>query len=197
MTPEMTVRSVQSWYCARTKPKHEHIAAGNIAKRLGLEVFHPRFRMERATRRGVVRVVEPLFPCYIFVRVPGAVCPDEIRYLTGVSSLVQFGQKIAVVPDPVIEDLRRCFDDQEPFAVQESLAPGTEVTVAEGALMGSHGIVVRAMPARERVQILLDFLGQTTLAEVDRKTLSVEGRSLADLLPGLANPFRVGVVTQR
>ena len=56
------------WYCARTQPKHEHIAAAGVARKLDLEVFHPRLRIEKATRRGVVRFVEPLFPCYIFVR---------------------------------------------------------------------------------------------------------------------------------
>jgi transcriptional antiterminator RfaH len=190
----MTICSAQSWYCARTKPKHEHIAASSVAKHLGLEVFLPRLRLERATRRGTVRVVEPLFPCYIFVRSPETACPDEIRYLTGISSLVQFGQKIATVPDDVVEDLRRCFDDQEPFSVQDHFVPGAEVTVAEGAFLGSQGVVVRVLPARERVQILLDFLGRTTVAEVDRKSLSLENRCLADLLPALANPDRMGML---
>jgi len=63
---------------------------------------------------------------------------------------------------------------------------GSEVRVAEGSLLGSQGIVVRLMPARQRVQILLDFLGQTTLAEVDRKSLVVEDESVADLMPRLA-----------
>jgi len=30
-----------AWYCARTKPKHEHIAAANLRKNLNLEVFIP------------------------------------------------------------------------------------------------------------------------------------------------------------
>ena len=37
-----------------------------------------------------------------------------------------------------------------------------------------------------RTWILLDFLGQTTLAEVDRKSLIVEDESVADLMPRLA-----------
>src|SRR2546430_1851078 len=88
-----------AWYCARTQPKHEHIAAGNMARRLGLEVFHPRLRLERATRRGVVRVIEPLFPCYIFVRCHLEERIDEIRYINGISSFVHFGQRIPSVPD--------------------------------------------------------------------------------------------------
>src|SRR6516164_4776712 len=91
------------WYCARTQPKHEHIAAANLTKRLGLEVFHPRLRLERATTRGVMRVVEPLFPCYIFVKCKLEDGIDDIRYVTGISSLVHFGHRIPIVPEAVIE----------------------------------------------------------------------------------------------
>src|SRR5437879_4850833 len=157
-----------AWYCARTQPKHEHIAAASLARRLGLEVFHPRLRLERATRRGVVRVIEPLFPCYIFVRCHLEERIDEIRYINGISSFVHFGQRIPSVPDQVIDELRQCFESEEPMAVEDRILPGSEVTVAEGAFLGARGVVVRTLPARQRVQILLEFLGRTTLTEVDR-----------------------------
>src|SRR5215471_9001247 len=94
---ESHVQGVE-WYCARTQPKHEHIAAARLSKQLGLEIFHPRLRLERATRRGVVRVVEPLFPCYLFVRCRLDERINDIRYVSGISSLVHFGSKIPVVP---------------------------------------------------------------------------------------------------
>jgi hypothetical protein len=71
--------------------------------------------------------------------------------------------------------------------VEDRLQPGMEVTVSEGALLGSRGVVVRVLPARQRVQILLDFLGRTTVAEVERRTLIVSDQSWADLIPGLSN----------
>src|SRR5438309_8963973 len=145
--------ALPAWYCARTQPKHEHIAAAGLTRNLGLEVFHPRLRMERATRRGPVRVIESLFPCYVFVRCLRERL-DEIRYATGVSSLVHFGQKIPIVPDPVIEELQQCFETEEPMSVQDRLYPGAEVTLAEGPFLGSHGIVLRVLPAKQRVQIL-------------------------------------------
>lgn len=175
-----------AWYCVRTQPKHEHIAAATLTRNLGLEVFHPRLRLERATRRGVVRVVEPLFPCYLFVRCSLGERSDEIRYVSGVSSLVHFGQKIPVVPDQVIDELRQCFEAEEPMSVEDRLYPGAEVSVAEGAFLGFSGIVVRLLPARQRVQILLEFLGRTTIAEVDRKSLTTENYSVANLVPSLA-----------
>ena len=177
-----------AWYCARTQPKHEHIAAANLSARLGLEVFHPRVRLERATRRGPVRVIEPLFPCYLFVRCELEQWLDDIRFVSGISSLVHFGQEIPSVPDDVIEDLRQCFESQEPMAVEDRLFVGAEVTIAEGAFLGSRGIVVRVLPARRRVQILLDFLGRATLTEVDRCSVSTDDMSLAVLMPGLARP---------
>jgi transcriptional antiterminator RfaH len=177
-----------AWYCARTKPKHEHIAAANIGKRLGLEVFHPRLRLERATRRGVVRLVEPLFPCYIFICCILENSCDEIRHVTGISSLVHFGQKIPAVPDAAILELKQCFESEEPMVVEDGFIPGTEVKIAEGVFMGFSGKVVRTLSAGQRVQILLDFLGRVTLTEVDRKWLKAENRRVADLLPLLATP---------
>jgi len=177
-----------AWYCARTKPKHEHIAAANVGKRLGLEVFHPRLRLEKATRRGMVRVVEPLFPCYIFVRCNLENFSDEIRHITGISSLVHFGRKIPAVPDDAIVELKQCFESEEPMAVKDGVIPGAEVQIAEGIFMGFSGMVVRTLSAGQRVQILLDFLGRVTLAEVDRKSLRVENRRVADLIPLLATP---------
>jgi transcriptional antiterminator RfaH len=177
--------STEAWYCARTKPKHEHLVAANLRRNLGLEVFHPRLKMERTTQRGVVRVVESLFPCYIFVRCVVEQKADEIRYVSGMSSLVRFGDKIAVVPDDVIEELTVCFNTDEPLPVEDSLNSGTEVTVAGGAFMGFHGVVLRVLPAKQRVQVLLDFLGRTTVAEVDRKSLKTD-RRIVDLVPTLA-----------
>jgi len=175
-----------AWYCARTKPKHEHIAAANLSRTLGLEVFHPRLRMERATRRGVVRVIEPLFPCYIFLRCSMENLLSEIRYVAGISSLVHFGQRIPPVPDHVIDDLKECFHAEEPMAVDDGLVPGAEVTIATGAFLGSRAIVLQVLPAKQRVQVLLDILGRPTLAEVDRCSVAPDNLCMADLVPSLA-----------
>ena len=175
----------KAWYCARTKPKHEHIAAANLNRTLGLEVFNPRLRMERATRRGVVRTIEPLFPCYVFVQC-GSSAWNDIRFVTGVSSLVRFGQRITPVPDPVIQELKECFEAEEPLEVEDRLFPGAEVAVAEGAFRGFQAVVLRVLPSKQRVQILLDILGRQTLVELDRCAVTLENQAVADLMPSLA-----------
>jgi transcriptional antiterminator RfaH len=175
-----------AWYCARTKPKHEHIAAATLRKNSGLEAFLPRVRMERATRRGAVHSIEPLFPCYLFVRCSLDEKMDEIKHSNGVNGLVKFGGKAAVVADSIIEELQDCFENDEPMNVENRLTPGSEVSVAGGAFDGMRALVLRNMPAKQRVQILLDILGQPTPVEVDRNAVVVRENTLAHLAPTLA-----------
>ena len=180
--------SKSEWYCARTKPKHEHIAAATVGKRLGLEVLHPRLSLRRATRRGVVHVVGPLFPCYVFVRCVLEHDLDDIRHLPGIRGLVHFGNRIPAVPDATIFEFKRHFDSEEPMVVKDGVMVGAEAKIANGPFVGFSGMVIQALSASQRVQILLDFLGRVTLTEVDRKSLRVENRRLADILPLLAAP---------
>lgn len=175
-----------NWYCARTKPKHEHIAAANLRKNLGIEVFNPRLRLDKVTRRGLVRVVEPLFPCYIFIRCELEARQNEIRYTNGVSSLVHFGGRIPYVPDEIIQELQECFDGPEPMVVEDSVVPGDEVVMADGAFAGMSALVLRVLPARQRVQILLEMMGRPTSVEIDRNSIAFDRNTLVDRVPLLA-----------
>ena len=90
------------------------------------------------------------------------------------------------MPDAVIRELKECFDAEAALEVENPLVPGTEVLIADGAFQGFQAIVLRALPARRRVRVLLDILGRSTPVEVDRASISPEHRSMADLLPTLA-----------
>jgi transcriptional antiterminator RfaH len=177
-----------AWYCARTKPKHEHLAAAHLLRNLNLEVFHPQLRVERVTQRGVVRVVEPLFPCYIFVRCVIEECLDEIQYANGVHSLLHFGQRIPPVADDIIQELRECFLAEDTLTVHDQISPGDEITIGDGAFAGMRAYVLRLMPAKKRVQVLLEVLGGMTPVEVNRCSVVLVKNSLAELVPILAAP---------
>ena len=145
-------------------------------------------RIERATRRGVVRVSEPLFPCYIFFRCLIDEKLGEIQRTSGVSTVVHFAHKIPKIADTVIEEFKECFEGEETMTVEDRLSPGDEVIVAEGAFRGMRAFVLRVMPARRRVQVLLDVLGRPTPAELDENSVVVEGNGVANLVPMLAAP---------
>ena len=175
-----------AWYCARTKPKHEHIAAATLLKSSEVEAFLPRVRIERATRRGPVRTIEPLFPCYLFVRCVLEEKIDEIKHTNGIHGFVKFGGKVPMLEDAIIEELQNCFENDEPMTLEHRLVPGSEVSVAGGAFDGMRAHVLRNMPAKRRVQILLDILGQPTPVEVDRGAVVLIENTMAHLAPALA-----------
>ena len=183
-----------AWYCARTKPKHEHLAAAHLRRNLDLEVFHPQLRVERATQRGVVRVLEPLFPCYIFVRCVLEEKLNDIQRTNGIHSLVHFRHHIPTVPDSILDELQECFGAEDTMTVEDRISPGDEITIGTGAFAGMRAFVLRLMPARKRVQVLLDILGGPTPVEVDRCSVVLDRNTLADLAPVLATSHQESVL---
>lgn len=179
-----------AWYTVRIKPKHEHIAAANMRKNLGIEVFFPRLQMEKLTRRGLVSVTEPLFPCYIFARCVLEDRLNDIQHLVGVKKIVSFGGKVPSVPDVIIADLQACFENTEIIEIQSDFQSGDEVTVTQGAFVGMSAYVLKNLPAKKRVQILLDMLGQPATVEVEQDAVTLNRSSLVDLAPNLAASIR-------
>jgi transcriptional antiterminator RfaH len=135
-----------------------------------------------------VRVMEPLFPCYIFIRCVVEECVNDIQHVSGISRLVQFGNKFPQVADVIIEELKSCFGAGDLLVVENRLAPGDEVTVATGAFAGMSAQVLKSLPAKKRVQILLDILGRPTTVEVGSESVKLTRNTLADLVPILAAP---------
>ena len=175
-----------AWYCIRTKPKHDHIAAANLRRNLGLEVFNPSLRFERTTRNGIRRVTEPLFPCYVFVRCVLEESIDDIQHANGVATLVHFGTRVPPIADSVIEELQRLFPVAEPLSVEDKILPGEEVAVGDGPFLGMKAVVLRVLPARQRVQVLLEILGRPAPLEIDWNFVVRESRNtVAHLAPVL------------
>lgn len=163
-----------SWFCLRSKQKNEHIAAGHLKNNLGLEVFAPRIRFKRATQRGAAWVTDALFPSYLFARYDLHQLSHVVHYSPGIKGVVHFGGKWPTIPDDVIEDLRRIYADQNVHVIDPLPEAGDSVQIAGGAFHGLRAVVTRVMSSRERVAVLLDFLGRQTMVEVDVKDVVKE-----------------------
>jgi transcriptional antiterminator RfaH len=155
------------WYCIRTQPRREHVAAANLRQLGEVAVFHPRLRVHKATRRGPVWFHEPLFPGYMFARFILSLCIDKVRYAGSVADIVHFGGCWPAVPDEVMRELQSSLAGEEVYEVPSVFHAGDEVRIAEGPLIGLAAIVRRYIPASRRVQVLLDFLGQGASVELD------------------------------
>jgi len=161
----------QHWYCLRSQIKREHLAAKVLKSRWELEVCLPRISHRKKTARGPVRFVEPLFPGYLFAQFDAVEHLRVVRSTEGVSGLVHFNGKVIPVGEEVIRGLQSLAKGKEVIEIQETFQPGEEVEVAEGTFAGIRALVKVYYPAKERVRVLLEFLGRET--EVDLPATSV------------------------
>lgn len=165
----------------RSQPKREHIAARHLRQVGGIEVFLPRIRFRRATRQGVVWVTEALFPNYLFARFDWRSLLRLVHHSPGVATVVHFGDRWPTVPAEAIEELRRSLGDEEVHVLPAVFSPGDTVCIAGGAFHGLEAVVRQVMPSRQRVQVLLDFLGRQTAVEVPVGSLTRSGDERATL----------------
>jgi transcription antitermination factor NusG len=165
------------WYCVHTKPKSEHLAAAALRMLDGeIETYCPRIRFQRATPRGKVWFTEALFPSYMFARFDLATWMRGVKHANHVIGIVGFGGRPAPLDDRIVADLRSEMRGQELREVQHGVKVGDAVEVAEGPMRGLKGIVESFATGEERVRILLEFLGRTSLVEVPAaKLLSERG----------------------
>src|ERR1700749_1424726 len=98
--------SETAWYCLRSQPKHEHIAAAHLRLLEGITVFCPRIRFKRATRQGLAWVTEAMFPGYLFARFKLTEMHLRVRYAHGVSGIVRFADRYPVIEEGALAQLR-------------------------------------------------------------------------------------------
>lgn len=170
-----------AWYCVKTQPKRESVAAGHLRELEGVEVFCPMLRYRKATRRGKIWWVEALFPGYLLAKFDLTSMDRAVTYCHGVTGLVRFGTDVPPVPDAFVEALRDEVargGEKDTVVVAPRLAAGEEVEFAHGPLGGARGTVLEVLPAKERVRVLLEFLGREQVVEVDLFSLLLPRKPL-------------------
>jgi len=149
------------WYTVQTKPKKE----GTVEKRLkdlDVEVFLPWLRLRRRIGSRFQRVLDPLFPGYLFCRLDLLAAGKAARYSPGVKDFVRFGNSIAEVGEEIIGDLReRCPDGVAEYKPRPFRA-GEAVMIREGPLSNLEAVFEEDMSGSDRVAVLLDILGRQT-----------------------------------
>jgi transcription antitermination factor NusG len=165
------------WYAAYTCANHEKRVAQQLGER-NVEHFLPLYETVRRWRDRRVRLQLPLFPCYLFVRVP---LRDQIRVLqvSSVVRLVGFGEHPIALAENEIETLRKGLDSRwarpHPY-----LSRGKRLRVKSGPLTGMEGILLRRKGSF-RVVLSIDLIKSSVAVEVDT----------ADLMPSLSVPAPV------
>src|SRR4029077_13703209 len=109
--------------------KREHIGAACLRQISEIEVFCPRLRFRKATTRGPIWFIEPMFPGYLFARFDYATFNRRVSQSPGVSGFVRFGDRFALLPDALISEIRSRTGTGECVGGDQSLEPGPKVKI--------------------------------------------------------------------
>ena len=161
----------REWFAVRTRPRCESSVAGQLARE-GLETFSPLVIIRSEKKQ---EIPEPLFPGYLFLRMDLETFRTELLGArSGIFGWVRFGDSIPSVPDEVISRLmQRVRDINGSGGLWTRFGIGDIVRVMAGKL-DCLGVVTRepASP-RERVKVLLDFMGGKVAANVPWSSLQL------------------------
>lgn len=160
-----TVRD-QAWFCVRTKPKNEHIAAAHLRDMESVEVFSPRVRFKRPRGKRTMWVTEALFPGYIFAKFNWRETLKAVHYTNGVSGIVKFGECWPIIDEHIIRDWQAELGEEELAVCEELPELGEDVMITDGVFTGSIAEVVKVSNSKKRIAVLMDFLGRQMQVEL-------------------------------
>ena len=158
---------MKSWYLIYCKPQQERIARDNL-DRQNYIVYLPLAPVRRRRKGRTVRIVDPLFPRYLFIYLSDQTDDwGPIRSTIGVSTLVRFGQVPAKIPDSLIEGLQvREDSDGIQEITERRFKPGDRVRIAEGIMEGFEALF-QCQKSNDRVILLLKVAENTAKIEIE------------------------------
>ena len=156
------------WYAAYTRPNHEKRVAEQLERR-NLQQLLPLYSSVRQWKDRKVRIEMPLFPGYVFVRIP---LQERLRVLEvpGVACFVGFGKQPACLPEEEIRSLQGCMNRESSVEPHPYLCAGRRVRVKSGPLQGLQGFII-CVKNRTRLVVSFDSIRCAATLEADQVDL--------------------------
>jgi len=107
-----------------------------------------------------------MFPGYLFAKFVYSSQHRAVESSHGVRGIVRFGQRLAILPEDAVIALQSKAGADELVTVDSSPKIGQPVQFIEGPFQGLEVVVTQLLPARERIRVLLEFLGRPVEMEV-------------------------------
>jgi transcriptional antiterminator RfaH len=163
---------MKEWKTLYTKFNNEYRVAVALEEQHGLEAYLPQIEM-LDSKQSYKK--EPLFPCYLFVKVDLEKVPLSVfESIPGLRHFVHFGGQPITVPETVIDIIQSGLAKLSPTTstTPSPFKPGEPVKIVEGPFKGMEAIFEGPATPDTRVQVLLEVLGSLNRVEVDTADLA-------------------------
>ena len=162
------VKEERKWFAVFTVPQNEKSVVRHFDMR-AIESFLPTFETFRTWQnRQRKKIVLPLFPCYVFVRVAKQE-RAKVLQCPGVIHIVGNGKEHVTLPDSDIDVLRSECNRKRIEPYNEFLL-GERVRVRRGVMQGLQGTLVRIGQGVKFV-FTIDLINQHVAIQADAEDL--------------------------
>lgn len=152
------------WYAVRVRSNYERTVS-TVLDHKGVEQFFPTYRSRRIWTDRIRTMDLPLFPGYVFCRIP---LDERNRVVTteGVVGLVGAGRQPIAVSDSEIEAIRTIVQSQAPTEPWPFLKIGQTVRINHGSMTGVEGILIKVKNSW-RLVVSVTVLERSVAVEID------------------------------
>ena len=154
-----------AWYVVHTKPRQEELALLHL-QRQGYVCYLPRLKVEKVRQRKLQLITEPMFSRYLFIQLDSGLSAKSwspIRSTVGVSQMVYFGTRPAMVDAALIHELQ---SREESLPEQILFKAGDRVQIKQGPFAGLEA-VYQLKDAQQRALVLLELLSKKVTLPID------------------------------
>ena len=170
---------MKKWIAIYTKSRHEQIVINELSKK-DIESFCPMFKERRQWSDRKKWVHFPLFRSYVFARIH---LKENIFVLQtiGVNKIVKFQNKISIIPDQVINDIKNVVDGGYKIQQVDYFIKGDEVNVVSGPLKGVNGII-QDLKGDSRLIMKVEAIRQAFSIEISSEQLKLKKKNVSKVL---------------
>ena len=151
-----------NWYAINTKSNAEMYVIEQLRK-IGLDLYMPKFVTSVSHARKIKEVIKPLFPGYLFVVIEeNSHDFRKINYTSGVVSILSAGLEPIIIKSLIIENLKKLENDKGNIRINKAFNyfEGMKIKLNEGLFKGKTGTFA-GMKNNEFILVLLDILGRS------------------------------------
>lgn len=159
----------EKWYAIYTRPRAEKLVFARLEEE-SIETFLPLQKTFRIWSDRKKLVEKPLLPSYIFVKTFKKNFP-KVYKINGVVKFISFEGKPVSIPQRQIDNLKLLINSNAQIEVSsEKFAPGDNVEVINGSLIGLTGELIR-IGSKNRVVVRIDRLDQNLILKIPKAFL--------------------------
>jgi len=155
----------KKWLIASYKSNEVKRVERNLSNQK-FDFYLPKITIKKISANPIVEVI---FPGYIFVNT-SLENYSALKYTKGIKNIVKFGDNISCLSSEEIEAMQMAEETSKINPVALQIQVGQYVMIAKGSLAGSI-VKVCSLPSKERVGVLLTFLGSVRRVTISEKDL--------------------------